>query len=177
MPRPLFALITAGALAFAACSSTQDISGQSADQGGTDAAVTLTVAAGTTTTSSPGPTTSTADAPADTVSATTIAMMIASTVPPAAAVSQADLVRFIAAAETVLKGTSNEGIVYDAPEIYIAIAQAACARFTAGESLQQVAGELLTQLASTDPTDDKRLVGAILGAATQTICPENAGVI
>ena len=103
--------------------------------------------------------------------------MIASTVPPAAAVSQADLVRFIAAAETVLKGTSNEGIVYDAPEIYIAIAQAACARFTAGESLQQVAGELLTQLASTDPTDDKRLVGAILGAATQTICPENAGVI
>lgn len=170
MPRPFLAVITSGALALAACSSKQD-SSQTANEGGNDAAVTQTIAPATTTSTSPVTTTSTTAAPADTVSATT------STVPSPGAVSQADLVRFIAATETVLKGTSNEGIVYDAPEIYIAIAQAACARFTAGDSLQQVAGDLLTQLASSNPTDDKRLVGAILGAATQTICPENAGVI
>ena len=85
--------------------------------------------------------------------------------------------RFIAAVETVLTGTPNEGLVRESPEIYIAVGQAACARFTAGDSFDQVSNDLLTDLMSANPSDDRRLVGAILGAATQTICPEHADLI
>jgi hypothetical protein len=47
-----------------------------------------------------------------------------------------DLTRFIAAAEVPLQGTSLEGVVFEAPEIYIAIAQVSCARFSDGETFK-----------------------------------------
>ena len=93
------------------------------------------------------------------------------------AVSQDDLVRFLAATETVLVGTPNEGVVYDSPEIYIGIAEAACARFDAGDRFDVVATELVVALASPDPSEDTVLAGAIIGAAVRTICPEHATVI
>jgi hypothetical protein len=50
----------------------------------------------------------------------------------------------------------------DPPPIYIAIGQVACARFTAGDTFEQVSDELLIELAGTNPGDDEQLVGAIL---------------
>ncbi len=52
----------------------------------------------------------------------------------------------------------------DAPEIYIALAQASCARFSAGDSFDQIATDPLSQLADAGSTDDnERLVGALAG--------------
>lgn len=93
-------------------------------------------------------------------------------------VTEADLARFIAATEEALQGTDQAGVVMDAPEIYIALAQASCARFSAGESFDQIASGLLSELADGGSRDDnERLVGAILGAATRTLCPEHADKI
>jgi hypothetical protein len=93
-------------------------------------------------------------------------------------VTEADLARFIAATEEALQGTDQAGVVIDAPEIYIALAQAACARFSAGDSFDQIATDLLSQLADAGSTDDnERLVGAMMGAATRTLCPEHADKI
>lgn len=88
-----------------------------------------------------------------------------------------DLIRFIAATEAPLEGTSLEGVVFDAAEIYIAIAQASCARFSDGDTFEQIAADLLEQLDSGNTIDDERLVGALLGAASRTICPEHADKI
>ncbi len=93
-------------------------------------------------------------------------------------VSEADLARFVAATEEALHGTDQAGVVIDAPEIYIALAQASCARFSAGDSFDQITTDLLGQLADAGSTDDnERLVGAIVGAATRTLCPEHADKI
>jgi hypothetical protein len=108
---------------------------------------------------------------------TVAATAATSTGPSLDPVTEDDLVRFIAATEVPLKGTSLEGVVFDAPEIYIALAQAACARFSAGGSFDVIADGLLVDLATDKPTDDERLVGALIGAATRTICPEHADKI
>lgn len=92
-------------------------------------------------------------------------------------VTEEDLIRFVAATEYALRGTAQEGVVYDAPEIYVAIAQEACARFSDGEDFDQVAADLIADLSSAGLSNEDRLVGAILGAATQTICPEHAGKV
>lgn len=92
-------------------------------------------------------------------------------------VSADDLTLFIAAAERSLEGTSQESAVFDDPEIYIALGQISCDRFTAGETFEQIATDLLADIDTDDSVDETRLVGAILGAATQTICPEHADKI
>jgi outer membrane murein-binding lipoprotein Lpp len=106
------------------------------------------------------------------------------TAPPATAapattdvVTEDDLIRFIAAAEVPIEGTSLEGVVFDAPEIYIAIAHSACTRFTQGDGFGEIAADLLIDLESGEPADDEALVGALIGAATRTICPEHADKI
>jgi hypothetical protein len=91
------------------------------------------------------------------------------------AVTEDDLVRFVAATEAAIAGTPDAGIVEEQPEEYIALAQAACARFTAGESFDSVAADLLAELDRSGTGE--RLVGALLGAATRTICPEHAAVV
>ena len=172
-------LTVAAALSLVACSDSEPADDESAATTtttivDTTAATTTSTArttttANTTTVAPSASTTSAASAPAD---------QTTTTAPPSSdAISRDDLVRFVAATESVLEGTSNEGVVRDAPEIYIAIGQAACARFTAGDTFEQVSNDLLTELASTNPGDDELLVGAILGATTQTICPEHADLI
>ena len=90
-------------------------------------------------------------------------------------VTEDDLTVFIAAVERALAGTILEGAVLDDPEIYIALAQSACVRFTDGQDFDAIATDLLASLASSDAdTDAATLVGALLGAATRTICPEHA---
>lgn len=164
----LVTLAIVSAIALAACSSSETASNDT----GPSTKVTIADASNTSTTSTPDSSgTPSTSAQTDTGDTTTTAPN------PTSAVSQDDLVRFVAATEIVLKGTPNQGIVYDAPEIYIAIAQAACARFTAGETFEQVSNDLLAEVASSSSHDDNRLVGAILGAATQTICPEHANLI
>jgi hypothetical protein len=104
--------------------------------------------------------------PTTTVAPTTVS-------PPA--VTQEDLVRFVAATEAAIAGTPDAGVVAEQPETYIALAQAACARFSGGESFESVATDLLADL--DESGTGERLVGAILGAATRTICPEHAALI
>lgn len=114
-----------------------------------------------------------ADQPVDDTAAAT-----ATTTPPVLdPITEDDLVRFIAATEAVLKGTEQEGVVYGSPEIYIAIAQAACTRFSAGDDFDEIADGLLAEFAEAGLDGEERLVGAILGAATKTICREHADKI
>jgi hypothetical protein len=89
-------------------------------------------------------------------------------------VSEDDLTLFITAAERSLEGTSQESAVFDDPEIYIALGQASCDRFSAGATFEQIATDILADIDTDDSNDETRLVGAILGAATQTLCPEHA---
>ena len=89
-------------------------------------------------------------------------------------VTEDDLARFIAATEAALVDTNIEGVVLEAPEIYIAIDQASCARFTQGENLEQIVNDHLSDTAAATDTDDEHLIGAVLGAAVETICPEHA---
>ena len=92
-------------------------------------------------------------------------------------VTEDDLTLFIAAAERSLEGTSQESALLDDPEIYIALGQISCDRFSAGEQFDQIAIDLLADIDTDDSDDETRLVGAILGAATQTLCPEHADKI
>lgn len=121
-------------------------------------------------------------APAETAPSTTIleessAPTTAPTATVADPVTEDDLTLFIAAAERSLEGTSQESAVFDDPEIYIALGQASCDRFSTGEKFDQIAIDLLTDIDTDDSDDETRLVGAILGAATQTLCPEHADKI
>ena len=175
MHRLPITVATIAALTLAACSSTPHNADPASTATNTAGGGTVHSASGPTTTATLTAMSSASTAPPDPT--TTSTATTTTTATGVGTVSQDDLVRFIAATETVLKGTPDEGVVYASPEIYIAIAQSACARFAAGDTLQTVANDLLTQLATTNPTGDKRLVGAILGAATRTICPENSGVI
>lgn len=119
-----------------------------------------------------------ADQPVDDTAAATTTTTTTTTNPPALdPITEDDLVRFIAATEAVLQGTEQEGVVYGSPEIYIAIAQAACARFSAGDDFDEIADDLLAEFAEAGLEGEERLVGAILGAATKTICPEHADKI
>ena len=92
-------------------------------------------------------------------------------------VTEEDLTLFIAAAERTLEGTAQESVVFDDPEIYIALAQISCDRFSAGETFEQIATDLLADIETDAAADETRLVGAVLGAATQTLCPEHADKI
>jgi hypothetical protein len=88
-----------------------------------------------------------------------------------------DLARFIAATEAALVDTSAEGLILEAPEIYIAIAQASCARFTQGDSFHQIVNDHLDGTYTTRTADDEQLIGALLGAAVETICPEHTAKV
>jgi 2-keto-3-deoxy-galactonokinase len=90
-------------------------------------------------------------------------------------VTQDDLVRFVAATEAAIAGTPDAGVVEEQPETYIALGQAACARFTGGESFEVVAADMLAELDASGASE--RLVGAIIGAATRTLCSEHADLV
>jgi hypothetical protein len=96
--------------------------------------------------------------------------------PATTPVFEDDLVTFIAASEAALEGTRYQGAIFEAPEPYIALAVAACARFSAGDELEQIVADLLAELGGTgeNDEDDERLAGAIIGAATRTICTEHS---
>lgn len=79
------------------------------------------------------------------------------------AVSQADLARFVAAAEAALAGGDSAGAVFDDPETYIALGQASCARLSDGDSFDDIARSI--------GVDDPSVTGAVIGAAVETICP------
>jgi hypothetical protein len=170
---PIMSAIVMSAIVGSACSRSETSSSSTSPSRTVTATATPTVPAPPT--SAPPVPTQTLAAVATTAVATSVEAALVSTT--SIELPEDELVRFVAAVETVLEGTALEGAVYNAPEIYIAIAQAACASFTAGESFDDVSADLLTELRSSNPDDDNRLVGAILGAATQTLCPEHANLI
>jgi hypothetical protein len=91
--------------------------------------------------------------------------------------TEKDLARFLAATEAALVDTSAQRLILEAPEIYIAIAQVSCARFTRGDSLEQVVNDHLDDTDATPSADDEQLIGALIGAAVETICPVHASKI
>lgn len=90
-------------------------------------------------------------------------------------VTEYDLQRFLAAAEFAIAGSDYEGAIYESPEIYIAIAQAFCARMGQGDGIGQIAKDYLAAANITKADDeDLQFVGALLGAGVETLCPEHA---
>lgn len=86
---------------------------------------------------------------------------------------EAALARFIAASESAVAGTSLEGLVLADPDIYIALGQSSCARFSNGDTLDQLVADHFTG-AIERTVDEERLLGAVLGAAVEVMCPEHA---
>lgn len=183
--QPLTMIVLIAALAMTACSSGDAES---------EPAISMSSVTDANTAAPTVPPVSTAGSTGDTSRSTTLESTAAlqhadSTTPPtsqpadvavpttADLVTDDDLARFIAAAEVPLQGTSLDGVVLAAPEIYISIAQMSCARFSDGDTFQAIADDLLVELKSDASDDDERLVGAIIGAATRTICPEHADKI
>lgn len=168
--RRLMMLAIVATLAATACSSDEATSltapAAQADSGSkeTDLSVPVGTEAGARAEAAPAPTPAPENADSTSDPAPTTADVV----------TEDDLTLFIAAAERALEGTSQETAVFDDPEIYIALGQASCDRFSAGETFEQIATDLLADIDTDDSNDETRLVGAILGAATQTLCPEHA---
>ncbi len=89
-----------------------------------------------------------------------------------------DVVLFIAAVERSIDGTSHEGIVYESPEIFLAIAQGFCDGLRAGQSVDTLAGDYLAEFSgvasSLESSDDALLIGSVLGAGVETLCEDQS---
>ncbi len=86
---------------------------------------------------------------------------------------------FLAAVADTLDGTRFEGAPFEDPEVFAATGLLFCERMAQGEAGEQVVVEFLSELAGGDATladgDQLVLTGALMGAATETLCPRAAG--
>jgi hypothetical protein len=87
---------------------------------------------------------------------------------------EADLARFLAAANFVLRGTNLEAEILAAPQTYVGLGQLACVDMAAGSTVEQVVSTHLESATDEERADEARLIGAVLGAAVETICPDQA---
>jgi hypothetical protein len=91
-----------------------------------------------------------------------------------------EAVWFIAAVEKSIKGTTNEGIVYESPEVFLAIAQGFCDGLRSGRSVDELASEYLAEFSdgsSGASADDVLLIGSVLGAGVETLCEDQSSKI
>lgn len=137
-------------LVVTACASTADV----------DPTVPAGVTAGTTETTTPS-----ATQPPTTASETTTSGTV---------IPEYDV--FLAAVATALEGTRYENEPFDNPEVVASTGLLFCERIKAGDSPDEVVLEYLTDLTGGDATaaddDQLALAGAILGAATEALCPQ-----
>lgn len=92
-------------------------------------------------------------------------------------VIQADLARFVASAEAVMAGSAYENVIYDDPELYIAIAQTMCVWLDEGQSVDEVIEGYLLAGDDSPTVEDQAFAGALLGAGVQTLCPTHGSEI
>ncbi len=87
-------------------------------------------------------------------------------------VSEDDVVVFLAAGERLLKGTPYSGVLHQSPELYVAAAQLICERLSAGDSVDDVVSDFITDTGLSSSVDaDVTLAGTVLGAGVETLCP------
>jgi hypothetical protein len=83
---------------------------------------------------------------------------------------------FLAAVATALEGTRYVNEPFDNPEVVASTGLLFCERIAAGDTPDEVAYEYLTDLTGGDASaaddDQLALAGAILGAATEALCPQ-----
>jgi hypothetical protein len=88
-----------------------------------------------------------------------------------------DAVRFIAAVEKSIAGTTNEGIVYESPDVFLAIAQGFCDGLRDGQSVDELASDYLAEFSdgiTEASADDVLLIGSVLGAGVETLCEDQS---
>jgi hypothetical protein len=113
-----------------------------------------------------------AESPADSLAATPEDLPVVTT---------DDVVLFIAAVERSIDGSSHEGIVYESPEVFLAIAQGFCDGLRDGQSVDTLAGDYLAEFSdeasSLEASDDALLIGSVLGAGVETLCDDQSDKI
>lgn len=113
-----------------------------------------------------------AAAPSSTAVTTTVASSARSL-----ALSEADIVTYIATVEDALAGTAYEGEALAFPEVFVATGVLFCNQLEAGQSPDLVLTQYIESLtgASVDaaPLDDLDMAGGVLGAGVVTLCPNH----
>jgi hypothetical protein len=126
------------------------------------------------TTAGSAPPTSTSGAPDTTGVVTTTDPRVSEAAPDDA------VVVFIAAVEETLTGTSYEGAALADPDVFVATGRLFCDQLDAGDDIDTVLARYLTELAGgVDAAGDDELVlaGAVLGAATVSLCLDHAAAV
>ncbi len=85
-----------------------------------------------------------------------------------------DLVVFIAAGERMLADGPYEGVIHESPEIYVAVAQSFCRRLDEGVDVNRIVNDFAVE-GDFDLTagGDRTLIGSVLGAGVETLCPRH----
>lgn len=92
----------------------------------------------------------------------------------AEAVTEDDVVVFLAAGEKMLAAGPYEGLLYESPDLYVAAAQSVCSRLSDGMPVQEVVYGFVddSQLDVTSEAD-LILAGTVVGAGVRTLCPDH----
>ena len=92
------------------------------------------------------------------------------------AVEQPEYDVFLAAVAQTVEGTGFEDVPFDNPELTVATGLLLCERLAAGAEVDDVVVDYLAELTDGDVTraddDQLTLTGALMGAATEALCPE-----
>lgn len=93
-------------------------------------------------------------------------------------VDDADLVVFIAAGERMLANGPYQGAIYESPEVYVAVAQSFCHQLDNGEAVNRMVADFAAE-SGLDLTsyDDRILIGSVLGAGVETLCPHHRDLL
>ncbi len=119
-------------------------------------------------------------APVDTSPATAVNQTVVSTTttaaPPARAVEQPEYDVFLAAVAETVEGTEFEDVSFDNPELTVATGLLLCERLAEGADVDEIVVDYLAELTDGDVAsaddDQLTLTGALVGAATEALCPE-----
>lgn len=97
---------------------------------------------------------------------------------PSDLVYDEQLVVFIAAGERMLANGPHQGAMYDSPEVYVSVARSFCQRLDDGEAVNRMLADFAAE-SGLDLTshDDRILIGSLLGAGVETLCPHHRGLL
>jgi hypothetical protein len=85
-----------------------------------------------------------------------------------------DLVVFIAAGERMLADGPYEGVIHESPEIYVAVAQSFCGRLDEGVDVNRIVNDFAVEGGfDLSANGDRTLIGSVLGAGVETLCPRH----
>lgn len=83
---------------------------------------------------------------------------------------------FLAAVAETVEGTGFDGVPFDDPELTVATGLLLCERLSDGADVDEIVVDYLAELTdgevATADDDQLTLTGALVGAATEALCPE-----